>query len=119
MNFDLDMKVENHSSAEDTTDFIFTVHLDDYEKARVFCENIAKKIDARDIVIDDQIAKLSLVGLGMEAHAGVASKIFETLGLENIPIYLITSTDAKISTIIDEKHLEAGARVLHAAFELG
>ena len=119
VNFDLDMKVENHSSAEDTTDFIFTVHVDDYEKARLFCENIAKKVDARDIAIDDQIAKLSLVGLGMEAHAGVASKIFETLGSENIPIYLITSTDAKISTIIDEKHIEAGARVLHAAFDLG
>jgi aspartate kinase len=119
VDFDLDMTVQNHSSSEDTTDFIFTVHLDDYEKARIFCEHIAKKSEARDIAIDDQIAKLSLVGLGMESHAGVASKIFETLGSENILIYLITSTDAKISTIIDEKHLEAGARLLHAAFDLG
>ena len=70
-------------------------------------------------MIDDQIAKLSLVGLGMESHAGISSKIFQTLGAENIPIYLITSTEAKISTIVDQKHLENGARLLHCAFLLG
>ena len=116
--FDVDMTVQNHSSSEDTVDFIFTVHLDDYDKAVVFCDAIAKTVSAREVIVDDQIAKLSLVGLGMESHAGVASKIFQTLGAENIPIYLITSTDAKISTIIDEKHLEAGARLLHGAFDL-
>ena len=118
-NFEIDMTVQNHSSSENTVDFIFTVHLDDYEKAVAFCNEIAKTVNAREIIIDDRIAKLSLVGLGMEAHAGVASKIFETLGSQNIPIYLITSTDAKISTIIDEKNLETGARALHAAFSLG
>ncbi|MCX7121157.1 MAG: aspartate kinase [Gammaproteobacteria bacterium] len=118
-NFDIDMTVQNHSSSEDTVDFIFTVHCDDYQNALLFSEMIAKKTEAREVIVDDQIAKLSLVGLGMEAHAGVASKIFQTLGSQNIPIYLITSTDAKISTIIDEKHLEAGARLLHGAFDLG
>lgn len=117
--FEVDMTVQNHSSSEDTVDFIFTVHLDDYDKAVSFCKKISQQVHAREIIMDDQIAKLSLVGLGMEAHAGVASKIFETLGSQQIPIYLITSTDAKISTIIDEKHLEAGAKALHAAFELG
>lgn len=118
VNFEIDMTVQNHSASEETVDFIFTVHLDDYEKAVSFCNEIAKKVQAREIVVDDQIAKLSLVGLGMEAHAGVASKIFETLGSQNIPIYLITSTDSKISTIIDEKNLETGAKALHAAFAL-
>jgi len=118
-NFDIDMTVQNHSASKDTIDFIFTVHLDDYQKAVAFSETIAKNIAARDIIVDDQIAKLSLVGLGMKSHAGVASKIFQALGSENIPIYLITSTEAKISTIIDEKHLETGARLLHSAFELG
>lgn len=119
VNFDIDMTVQNHSSSKDAIDFIFTVHCDDYHKAVLFSEKIAKHISAREIKVDDQIAKLSLVGLGMKSHAGVASKIFHTLGSENIPIYLITSTEAKISTIIDEKHLENGARVLHRAFELG
>ncbi|OGT44390.1 MAG: aspartate kinase [Gammaproteobacteria bacterium RIFCSPHIGHO2_12_FULL_40_19] len=117
-NFDIDMTVENHSSSQDAIDFIFTVHLDDYQKAVSFSETIAKDISARQIIVDDQIAKLSLVGLGMKSHAGVASKIFHALGSENIPIYLITSSEAKISTIIDEKHLEMGAQLLHDAFEL-
>ncbi|MCX7124365.1 MAG: aspartate kinase, partial [Gammaproteobacteria bacterium] len=116
--FDIDMTVQNHSSAENTVDFIFTVHSDDYQNAIIFSQSCAKKIEAREIIVDDQIAKLSLVGLGMESHAGVASKIFQALDSENIPIYLITSTESKISTIIDEKHLETGAKVLHHAFDL-
>lgn len=116
--FEMDMTVENHSASEETMDFTFTVHLDDYQKAVTFSELLAKEVSARDIVVDDQIAKLSLVGLGMKSHPGVAHKIFETLGSENIPIYLITSSEAKISTIVDERHLEAGARLLHEAFDL-
>jgi len=119
INFEIDMTVENHSASKDACDFIFTVHLDDYQKAVNFSEDIAKNISAREVIVDDQIAKLSIVGLGMKSHAGVAAKIFQALGSENIPIYLITSTEAKISTIIDEKHLETGARLLHSAFELG
>ncbi len=118
-NFDIDMTVQNHSASQDAIDFIFTVHLDDYQKAVLFSEKLAKDIFAREIIVDDQIAKLSLVGLGMKSHAGVAAKIFHALGAQNIPIYLITSTESKISTIVDEKHLETGARVLHRAFELG
>lgn len=116
--FDIDMTVQNHAAANDTVDFTFTVHGDDCSVAADFAKMLAKNVDARDVVIDDQIAKLSLVGLGMTTHAGIASKIFQTLSLKNIPIYLITSTEAKISTIIDSKHLETGARVLHEAFEL-
>lgn len=117
--FEMDMTVQNHSASEDTVDFIFTVHQDDYHKAISFSEDIAKKVSAREVVANEEIAKLSLVGLGMKSHAGVASKIFQALGSQDIPIYLITSTEAKISTIIDAKHLETGARVLHQAFELG
>lgn len=118
-NFEIDMTVENHSTAKDTVDFIFTVHLEDYQNAVTFSEKVAEQVMAREVTVDDQVAKLSLVGLGMHSHAGVASKIFQALGTENIPIYLITSSEAKISTIIDGKHLEAGARLLHQAFELG
>ncbi len=118
-NFDIDMTVQNHAASDNAIDFTFTAHCDDYDKASAFSKKIATAVNARDIAIDDQIAKLSLVGLGMKSHAGVASKIFHTLGSENIPIYLITSTEAKISTIIDGKHLETGARLLHDAFELG
>lgn len=116
--FEIDMMVQNHSASADTVDFLFTVHSDDCDKATEFAKSIAKNVSARDVMIDDQIAKLSLVGLGMESHAGISSKIFQALHAENIPIYLITSTEAKISTIIDEKHLENGARLLHRAFEL-
>lgn len=118
-NFEIDMTVQNHSKSDDAVDFIFTVHLDDYHKAVAFSKVVAKNVSAREVSADDQIAKLSLVGLGMKSHAGVASKIFQTLGSQDIPIYLITSSEAKISTIIDEKHLEMGARLLHRAFELG
>ncbi|OGT33954.1 MAG: aspartate kinase [Gammaproteobacteria bacterium RIFCSPHIGHO2_02_FULL_39_13] len=117
--FEIDMTVQNHSASDNTVDFTFTAHSDDCDKAAAFTKEIAKIVSARDVIIDDQIAKLSLVGLGMTSHAGIASKIFQTLGAENIPIYLITSTEAKISTIIDGKHLETGAKLLHDAFELG
>lgn len=118
-NFDIDMAVQNHAASDEAIDFTFTAHCDDFEKASAFSNNVAGAVHARDVAIDDQVAKLSLVGLGMKSHAGVASKIFHTLGSENIPIYLISSTEAKISTIIDGKHLETGARLLHDAFELG
>lgn len=119
IDFDIDMTVQNHAASEHAVDFSFTAHRDDFEKASAFSKEIASQMRARDIVIDDQIAKLSLVGLGMKSHAGVASKFFQTLGSENIPIYLITSTEAKISAIIEGKHLEASAQLLHDAFELG
>lgn len=117
-NFDMDMNVHNHATSEDTSDFIFTVHVDDYEKARDFCMAFQKESAARDILVDDKIAKLSLVGLGMDAHASVARKIFETLGAQNIPIHLITSSNAKVSTIIPADHLEVSAQALHDAFSL-
>lgn len=117
--FEVDMAVQNISPEKDTLDFSFTVHLDDYHRAADFSNTLAKSISARDVVTHDQLAKLSLVGWGMKSHAGVAAKIFQTLGAEGIDIYLISSSEAKISAVIDEKHLEKGARLLHQAFALG
>lgn len=118
VNFDVDMTMQNFSAQDETIDFSFTVHLDDYPAALYFTNEISKVISAREVVCDQNVAKLSLVGLGMESHAGFSSKIFQTLNSEGIQIYLITSSEAKISTVIDEKHMEAGARLLHQAFDL-
>lgn len=116
-NFAIDMSVENMSSPK-TMDYSFTVHMNDYHHAVDFTNQIAKSISAQEVSINNEIAKLSLVGMGMKSHAGVASKIFQTLGSQGIDIYLIASTEAKISTIIDKKHLEIGANLLHRAFHL-
>ena len=116
-NFDVDMMVQNHTE-QNTIDFTFTVHAEDGERAKIFAKKIANDIAAHEISIDQQVAKLSLVGLGMKSHAGIASKIFQALGEANTLIQLITSTETKISTIIDSRHLETAAQCLHAAFSL-
>ena len=116
--FEVDMSVESVSSTE-TLDLSFTVHLEDYHQAVDFSHAIAKTVLAKDVLINDQMAKLSLVGMGMKSHAGVASKIFQTLGEQGINIYLIASTEAKISTIIDKNQMAVGANLLHKAFSLG
>lgn len=116
LHFDIDMTVENHAASEDCIDYSFTVHADDAEKAALFANDIAKNISAKEVIVKEDIAKLSVVGLGMTSHAGLASKIFQTLAEKDIPIYLIASTEAKISTVIDRKHIETGANLLHQAF---
>lgn len=113
----VDIIVQN-MAANGMVDFSFTVPRDDYEKALRILEPIAQQLQATTVLSDNKVAKLSLIGVGMRSHAGIASKMFEVLGNESINIELISTSEIKISVIIDEKYLELGARVLHAAFGL-
>lgn len=115
---EVDVIVQNISS-DGTTDFTFTVKRNDSEQAKDIVEAIAKKINAKSVKVDDKIAKVSLVGVGMRSHAGIASQMFKTLADESINIEVITTSEIKISVVIDEKYLELAVRSLHAAFELG
>ena len=116
-NIEVDMIVQN-VAADMSTDFTFTVRRDDYEEARQILENIAKSIDAREVSGDNKIAKLSLVGVGMRSHAGVASTMFKVLADESINIQMISTSEIKISVVLAEKYLELAARALHSAFGL-
>ncbi len=116
-NIEIDMIVQN-ISADNTTDFTFTVHRNEFRKALPILENIAKEIGAREVVGDDKIAKVSLVGVGMRSHAGVASKMFGTLAKENINIQMISTSEIKISVVVEEKYMELAVRALHTAFGL-
>jgi len=116
-NIEVDMIVQN-VAADMSTDFTFTVQRDDYNQAKQILENIAKNIDAREVSGDNKIAKLSLVGVGMRSHAGVASRMFKVLADESINIQMISTSEIKISVVLAEKYLELAARALHSAFEL-
>ncbi len=116
-NVEIDMIVQNVGS-DGNTDFTFTVHRNEFQKARHVLEKVAKDLGARDLIADDRIAKVSLVGVGMRSHAGVAAQMFKTLAAENINIQMISTSEIKISVVIDEKYLELAVRALHAAFEL-
>lgn len=116
-NIEVDMIVQN--VAEDsTTDFTFTVHRNDYDKALSVVRRAADELGARQVVGDSKIVKVSLVGVGMRSHAGIASKMFRTLADEGINIRMISTSEIKISVVIDEKYLELGVRALHSAFGL-
>ncbi len=116
-NIMVDMIVQN--VAEDmSTDFTFTVLREDYEQALQILEDIGQKIGAQEIKGNKKIAKLSMVGVGMRSHAGVASKMFRVLADESINIQMISTSEIKISVVIDEKYLELAARALHSAFDL-
>ncbi|MDP1717979.1 MAG: ACT domain-containing protein, partial [Burkholderiales bacterium] len=99
-------------------DVSFTVHRNDYQKALKILEPIQKHIKAREIVSGDKIAKVSVVGVGMRSHAGIASTMFRTHAEEGINIQMISTSEIKISVVIDEKYLELAVRVLHKAFGL-
>lgn len=116
-NIEVDMIVQN-VAADMSTDFTFTVRREDYDQAMVILQNIVKNIDAREVSGDNKIAKLSMVGVGMRSHAGVASKMFEVLAEESINIQMISTSEIKISVVIAEKYLELAARALHSAFGL-
>lgn len=116
-NIEVDMIVQN-VAADMSTDFTFTVRREDYTQAMGILENIAKSIDAREVTGDNKIAKLSMVGVGMRSHAGVASKMFRVLADESINIQMISTSEIKISVVIAEKYLELAARALHSAFDL-
>ncbi len=116
-NIEIDMIVQN--IAEDgCTDFTFTVHRNDYEKAHELLKNVSKQLGAKKVKGDDAIVKISLVGVGMRSHAGIASTMFATLAKENINIRMISTSEIKISVVVDEKYLELGVRSLHEAFGL-
>jgi len=116
-NIEVDMIVQN-IGADETTDFTFTVHRNDYEKALELLEQTAKEVGAREVAGDSKIVKISLVGVGMRSHAGIASTMFEALAKEGINIRMISTSEIKISVVIDEKYLELGVRALHSAFNL-
>lgn len=117
-NIEVDMIVQNIAADEITTDFSFTVHRNDFKKAKAILQNTAEVLGARDVLGDDAIVKISLVGVGMRSHAGIASKMFETLANEGINIKMISTSEIKISVVVAEKYLELGVRALHEAFEL-
>ena len=116
-NIEVDMIVQN-VAADKTTDFTFTVHRNDFKKAWKILDDIAKQLGASEISGDERIAKLSLVGVGMRSHAGIASKMFGALAGEGINIQMISTSEIKISVVIDEKYIELGVRTLHSAFGL-
>jgi aspartate kinase len=117
-NIDVDMIIQN-ASTEGMTDFSFTVHRNEYKRAMQILESTVKpKIGARGLVGDDRIAKVSLVGIGMRTHAGVASKMFGALATEGINIQMISTSEIKTSVVVDEKYMELAVRVLHRVFEL-
>lgn len=115
---DVDMIIQNVPTRDKNIDFSFTVQRDDYKKAMNLLERVSQDVQAKGVIGDARIAKLSLVGVGMRSHAGVATTMFKALGEEGINIQLISTSEIKISVIIDEKYLELGARTLHSAFKL-
>lgn len=116
-NIEVDMIIQN--VAEDsTTDFTFTVHRNDYDKAMAVLQATADALGAREVNGDKKIVKISIVGVGMRSHAGVASTMFEALSEEKINIRMISTSEIKISVVVDEKYLELGVRALHSAFGL-
>lgn len=116
-NIEIDMIVQN-IGADGTTDFTFTVNRTDYVKTLALMEKIGKDVGAREVTGDDTIVKVSIVGVGMRSHAGVASKMFRTLGAEGINIQMISTSEIKISVVMNEKYLELAVRSLHTAFDL-
>ena len=116
-NIEVDMIIQN-VGADSTTDFTFTVHRNDYDKALKILQKIAKSVGAREVIGDNVIVKISIVGVGMRSHAGIASKMFKALSDEGINIRMISTSEIKISVVVDEKYLELGVRTLHTAFGL-
>jgi aspartate kinase len=116
-NIEVDMIVQNTGS-DGTTDFTFTIHKNDYAKARQILCKTAEALGAKQCNGDERIAKVAIVGAGMRSHAGVASKMFKTLADEGINIRMISTSEIKIAVVVDEKYLELAVRVLHEEFGL-
>ncbi|OYW37767.1 MAG: aspartate kinase [Hydrogenophilales bacterium 12-61-10] len=116
-NIDVDMIVQNVGHMN-TTDFTFTVHRNDFAKAMDIVKTTATAIGAREVTGDDKIAKISIVGVGMRSHVGVARTMFETLSKENINLQMISTSEIKISVVVEDKYMELAVRALHQAFEL-
>ena len=116
-NIDVDMIIQNVGH-DGSTDFSFTVPRGEYARATAILDQVKSHIGARELIGDNKIAKVSVVGVGMRSHVGIASKMFRTLAEEGINIQMISTSEIKISVVIDEKYLELAVRVLHKAFEL-
>ena len=116
-NISVDMIVQNVSEAG-FTDFTFTVAKADFKKALAITKDAAKEVDAKEVLTDENISKVSVVGVGMRSHAGVATKMFQTLAKEGINIQMISTSEIKVSVVIDAKYTELAVRVLHDAFGL-
>ena len=116
-NIEVDMIVQN-TGADGTTDFTFTVHRNDFARTMQIVQSGVAQWGASDVTGDDRIVKISLVGVGMRSHAGIASRMFQALAAENINIQMISTSEIKISVVVDEKYLELGVRALHTAFGL-
>lgn len=116
-NIEVDMIVQN-VGLDNSTDFTFTVNRTDYDKALSILQETAKSINAKDVSGDNRIVKISIVGVGMRSHAGIASKMFRALAHEGINIQMISTSEIKVSVVVAENYLELGVRTLHAAFGL-
>lgn len=117
-NIDVDMIIQNVGH-DGLTDFSFTVHRNEFKNTmNILKEKIQPHIGARDVLGGDRIAKVSVVGVGMRSHAGIASKMFRVLAEEGINIQMIATSEIKVSVVVDEKYMELAVRVLHKAFDL-
>ena len=116
-NIEIDVIVQN-IAADNTTDLTFTVNRSDMAKAEEILRKVAAGLNAKSVLTDDNVVKVSIVGVGMRSHAGVASTMFKTLADENINIQMITTSEIKISVIIDERYAELAVRCLHTVFDL-
>ncbi|HIB27754.1 MAG TPA: aspartate kinase [Candidatus Thioglobus sp.] len=117
-NIEVDMIVQSVSAREGLTNFAFTVHRTDFDKAQAILQTVCDDLGAMGVQADDKVVKVSLVGIGMRSHAGIASQMFEVLHNEAINIQMISTSEIKISVVIDEKYLELAVRSLHSAFDL-
>jgi aspartate kinase len=117
-NVEIDMIVQNTSRDGGTTDFTFTVNRTDYKKALSVLEKVSADLGGGSVSGDNSIVKISLVGVGMRSHAGIAAKMFKALSDEKINIRMISTSEIKISVVVDQKYLELGVRALHDAFDL-
>jgi aspartate kinase len=116
-NIEIDMIIQNIAD-DATTDFTFTIHRNDYQRAKTLLDKTCAELSARNVTGDDNIVKVSIVGVGMRSHAGIASTMFKALADEGINIRMISTSEIKISVVVDEKYLELAVRALHAAFKL-
>ena len=115
---EVDVIVQN-AAADGSNDITFTVKRSESDKTKVILDKLASSLKAKGVVLDKKVCKVSLVGVGMRSHAGIASRMFKVLADENINIQIITTSEIKISVVIEEKYLELAVRALHSTFDLG
>ena len=118
-NIQVDMIIQTSSLEEGYANMAFTISKGDFPASLKIAHFLAKKLGAKDVIAEDEVAKVSMVGVGMRSHSGVASQMFSTLAKEGINIKMISTSEIKISCIIDAKYTELAVRSLHDAFELG